>query len=391
MKRWWTIVIAAGVALCLAWAWRYFTPRPLPLRPTALLPAVSFAHGDLVIAVPGRTVVAEVATYHDELFAYLMASYLRGTSTFRNADVLLTYRRTNGRIVYPIRIHPREQDLPSSLDLLYSARAHGLVADADWRLADTATLGEFQRENGIFETAYNFPVRRHLEHLSRSELIQYAARFVRFKSASDPRTWLRHAASLEPLTSPEAEQLSEDIVTVADFYSLPLEFFLGIGAMENNYMNAAGDLNHTVWKRRAAPGDIVLKRARGRVLVRDESQGVWQITRETLRYTHNLYLQDKRDYSRMPEALRPPQKLDLDRVEPRVLTTYAGLLLRELLDRCGGDVDRALGAYNGGLRNPNMIYAQGVRAAAEHARSLMEHAALLRGPVAGRHFLAAGK
>ena len=391
MKRWWTIVIAAGLVLCLIWAWRYFTPRPLPPRPTALLPAASVVHGDLVIAVPGRTVVAEVATYSDELFAYLMASYLRGTSTFRKADVLLTYRRASGRMVYPIRIHPRDRDLPSSLELLYSARAHGLVADADWRLADAATLGEFQRESGIFETAYNFPVRRHLEHLSRSELIHYAARFVRFKSASDPRTWLRHAASLEPLTSPEAEQLSEDIVTVADFYSLPLEFFLGIGAMENNYMNAAGDQNHTVWKRRAAPGDIVLRRARGRVLVRDDSQGVWQITRETLRYTHKLYLHDKRDYSRLPEALRPPRELDLDRVEPRVLTTYAGLLFRELLDRCGGDVDRALGAYNGGLRNPNMIYAQGVRAAAEHARSLMEHAALLRGPVAGRRFLAAGK
>jgi hypothetical protein len=318
-----------------------------------------------------------------------MADYLRGTSTFRRSEVLLTYAQENGRLVYTIQILPADRDLTSGLFLLYSAQARGLTANAGWRFADQATLGEMRRQHRIFETAYNFPDRRQLEHMTRSELIAYASRFVRFKSASDPRKWRRNTASLAPLASAQAEQLSEDIVTVADFYSLPLDFFLGIGAMENNYMNAEGDLAHTAWKRRAAADDVVLKRARGRVLVRNSSQGVWQITRETLRHTHRLFLADKRDYSRLPDALAPPENLDLDHIHPRVLTTYAGLLFRELLDRCGGNVDIALGAYNGGLGNPNMAYAQGVRAAAEHARSVMEHAALLSGPVAGRRFLTA--
>jgi len=39
-------------------------------------------------------------------------------------------------------------------------------------------------------------------------------------------------------------------------------------------------------------------------------------------------------------------------VDDAVLTTYAGLLLRGLLDRFDGDVDKATGAYNGASRPP---------------------------------------
>lgn len=371
----------------LVWTDLRLASRRLPAGPTALLPALTVRERHPTVEVPGRLILAEVARYDDELFAYLMAGYLRRTRALRNCEVLLTYSVANDHLAYSIRIHPAERDIPSALFRLYSAAAGGLIADPDWRLVDQRTLAAFRRQDRIFEMAYNFPVRRHLEQLKHAEIVAYASRFVRFKSASDPRTWRRNSASLTPLASAQARQLAADIVTVAEFFSLPVEFFFGIGAMENNYMNAAGDQDNTRWKRRADPGDIVLKRAGGRVLVRNPSQGLWQITRETLRRTHELYLADRHDYVRMPPALRPPQKLDLNHVDSRVLTTYAGLLFRELLDRCGGDVDMALGAYNGGLRNPNMVYARGVRAAAEHARNVMEQAALLGGPVACRQFL----
>jgi hypothetical protein len=175
---------------------------------------------------------------------------------------------------------------------------------------------------------------------------------------------------------------------VADFFSLPLDLFLGIGAMENNYININGDIGNAIWKRKAEKGDVVLKRDGGRVLVLNESVGVWQITRETLRYAHRLYLADKRDYSRLPEHLRPPKILNLDDIDPAVLTTYAGLFFRNLMDRLGGDVPRAVGAYNGGPGRPNMQYEAGVRTAAEHARRVMERAAALNGqPVAEMRFL----
>jgi hypothetical protein len=186
------------------------------------------------------------------------------------------------------------------------------------------------------------------------------------------------------LTKEQATRLASDILAVANFYSLPLDYFLGVGAMENNYMDANGDLTHSVWKKRALRGDIVLQRRRKRVLVSNYSIGTWQISRETLRYAHELYLKDKTNYVALPPHLRPPQTLDLNNVDDEVLTTYAGLLLRDLLDHFDGNVDKAIGAYYGGVRNPNPAYASGVKNVAEYARRVLEHATVLdKQPPAG--------
>lgn len=189
---------------------------------------------------------------------------------------------------------------------------------------------------------------------------------------ADPRVRGTDESRPRSLSHDEATELAADIIAVAEFCDLPLDVFLGIGAMENNYLSIRGDLNHAIWKRKPAKDDIILKRRRGRVLVSNYSIGVWQITRETLRYAHALYLKDKRDYSELPERLRPPQTLDLDLTDSHVLTTYAGLLLRDLLNRFSGDVQKAVGAYNGGVRHPNSQYAAGVQMVAEYARNILE-------------------
>ena len=113
-----------------------------------------------------------------------------------------------------------------------------------------------------------------------------------------------------------------------------------------------------------------------RVLVSDYSLGAWQISRETVRSAHQLYLKDKRDYSKLPPRLRPARELDLNTLRSEQLTTYAGLVLRNLLDRFDGDLDRAIGAYNGGAGNPNRAYASNVKSIALYARRVLEHAPL---------------
>ena len=60
-------------------------------------------------------------------------------------------------------------------------------------------------------------------------------------------------------------------------------------------------------------------------------------------------------------------------------TAYAGLLLRDLLDRFNGDVALAVGAYNGGPGKPNARYEEGVRRVAGYARGVMERVAALNG------------
>jgi len=205
-------------------------------------------------------------------------------------------------------------------------------------------------------------------------LLAGMARFVAFKSRTDPRIRGVSGSDISALDQLEATDLAADIIAVANFYDLPLDVFLGIGAMENNYLSIRGDLTYSVWKRKPAKDDIVLKRRRRRVLVSNYSVGVWQITRETLRYAHALYLKnkDKRDYTQLPERLVPPPVLELDVTDSHVLTTYAGLLLRDLLDRFNGDIEKAVGAYNGGPRNPNPQYAAGVQIVASYARNVLE-------------------
>ncbi len=59
-------------------------------------------------------------------------------------------------------------------------------------------------------------------------------------------------------------------------------------------------------------------------------------------------------------------------------------MLRDLLDHFDGDVDKAIGAYNGGVRTPNPAYASGVKNVAEYARRVLEHATVLdKQPPAG--------
>jgi len=390
--RTWLAAIGAVAVLVSAWMTFRLWPRRLQLSPAKpLIPVVDLAASGTAVRVPGRILVADVATFDDELFAYLMFGGLRGLVVRDGRRAWLTYEREGKTIAYVIRLEP-QNDLLAALPYLFRLKAIGGISLVSYRWVIPEVMLRYQAQSQVFDMAYNLSARKKLELLPRSELVVYLRRFIRFKAATDGRVRGRIETAPRPPSGPEAHRLAEDIVTVADFFSLPLDFFLGIGAMENNYMNAKGDLGNAVWKRRAEKGDMILKRGRRGVLVLNESSGIWQITRETLRYAHRLFLKDKRDYSTLPEHLRPMKELNLNDVPPEVLTTYAGLFFRDLLDRFGGNVTTAVGAYNGGPGNPNLQYEAGVRIIAEHARRVLEHAAALQGrPAAGMRFLTSAR
>ena len=207
------------------------------------------------------------------------------------------------------------------------------------------------------------------------------ARFILFKSRTDRR--VRHHMDIvadQDISLAHSMQFAADMIEVARFYHLPLDMLLGMGAMENNYLDIRGDLQHASWKRHAQKDDIVLRHGRRGVLVSNYASGPWQITRETLRHAHKLFLADtKRNYSKLPERLRPPRDLDLQHVTAAQLTTYAGLLMRDLLDHFHGDVARAVGAYNGGPGNPNLQYYEGVNTVSNYAHRILSLAAGRKG------------
>jgi hypothetical protein len=369
-----SIVVLALAAAAGLGCVHYYWPRPLELPMPGIAQTIETSSDGVSVYVPDRVLVGELAQFDDGLFAFLMFDHLRGRPQLEGSAIMLTSKEEQGRPIYHILLRLPD-NLISGITLLAQLKAERLASSVRFDWIVRSKFDSYLHETSVFFQAYNGPATEHLRTLHASELQSYLRRFIRFKSETDPRIAGTSGLIPSPLTQTDASRLAADIIAVAHFYDLPVELFVGIGAMENNYMNVAGDIENTIWKHRAEPGDIVVRRKRGRVLVRNDSLGVWQITRESLRYAHKLYLRDKRDYTQLPERLRPPGKLDFNSIDADLLTTYAGLLLRDLLDRFHGDVTMAAGAYNGGPAKPNSHYAEGVGTVANYARRVIGRAA----------------
>ena len=379
-----SLCLAAGLLAFAACAYTDYRLWPLdlpnPRKPVLSAPRIQ---GDrLVLPFATGVASARVATFHDQLEAFLHFEYLRGREAQESSDtpgILLIAVDTSTGPSYEIFILS-DNDLLTAVPHLTQLEGRNLIAGYDLITWTQKDFAYYQQQSHMFDVAYGVPTEQKLESLNSFQLLPALARFLVFKSQTDNRVLARSDAALRPLTREQATQLAADILDVAQFYSLPLDYFLGVGAMENDYMDVDGDLTHVVWKKRAQRDDIVLRRGRKRVMVSDYAIGTWQITRETLRAAHQLYLKDQRDYRLLPARLRPPRELSLNSVDDAVLTTYAGLLLRGLLDHFGGDVEKATGAYNGGVKTPNPAYAVGVKTVAAYARRVLEHATALDDP-----------
>ncbi len=375
------LFLLAGIAGIISFsAWTVYITRPqkIDLALPPALPIIKVENDALAVQLRTDALLATVGEYDSELGAYLHFEYLKAHSGLGSSRVLLTVKNAGEGPRYEIFL-VLDNNLLSDVLLLGRLKAKGYIPDYNFYPATFEGLARKRLETSVFLGSYNPTRTPRLAELPPSRLIDPLASFLLFKSRTDRRVRENIAPVPTTLSMVQARELAGDILEVVHFYDLPLDVFLGIGAMENNYMNVRGDLEHAVWKRRPQRGDIILRRSRDRVLVSDYAMGVWQITRETLRRAHALYLKDKRDYSTLPPRLRPARKLSFDLDNSEVLTTYAGLLLRHLLDNTGGDIPKAVGAYNGSLQKPNYQYAAGVEAVALYARDFLERAAHLDG------------
>ncbi|HEX8835769.1 MAG TPA: hypothetical protein VF748_02440, partial [Candidatus Acidoferrum sp.] len=372
------LCLAAGVLAFAACGYTDYRLWPLALPASAhpRVPLTAVENKQLVVPFTPGVPVAEVASFNDQMEAFLRFEYVRGREARAGHDtshMLLTAVNTKKEPHYKIFI-VTNNDLLAAVPQLADLESRNLIAHYEFETWSQQELSYYQQESHTFDVAYDLPAEEKLETISSSKMLPALAQFLIFKSQTDNRVMDGSQDAPRPLTREQATQLASDILDVAHFYDLPLDYFMGVGAMENDYMDVNGDLTHAVWKKRAQRGDIILRRTRKRVMVSDYAMGTWQITRETLRAAHQLYLHDKRDYRQLPARLRPPRQLDLNDVGDAVLTTYAGLLLRDLLDHFGGNVEKAIGAYNGGVRTPNQDYASGVKTIADYARRILEHA-----------------
>jgi len=305
----------------------------------------------------------------------LRFQYLQGLEELAGSTILMMNKESDTGPQYRLYVILKNDLFPQN-EKLASLQISGYISGYQFFSPPRFQIVQWMKQTRLFESAYDRPVRKRLLQLPRKELTSAVAKFILFKVRTDRRVRAQIEPDLnKPLTPEDAGDFAANMIDVAQFYHIPVDMLLGIGATENNYLDVRGDLKHAIWKKHAHRGDIILKRKNGRVLVSDYSVGPWQITRETLRYVHRFYLHDDRDYSQLPERLRPPKRLDLDHVDTDILTTYAGLLLRKLLDDFNGDVAKAQGAYNGGPRDPNLQYSDGVSLVSNYARRILSMAA----------------
>ena len=299
-------------------AWVAYRTRPLKFNLTLppALPVVKVEGNALAVQLRTDALLAQVGEYDSELGAYLHFEYLKAHSGLGSPRVLLTVKNPGAGPRYEIFL-VLDNNLLSAGPFLGRLKAKGYIPDYKLYPVTFEGLARKRLETSVFLGSYNPTTTHRLADLPPSRLIEPLANFLLFKSRTDRRVRENIAPVPTTLSMGQARELAGDILEVVHFYNLPLDVFLGIGAMENNYMNVRGDIEHAVWKRRPQRGDIILRRSRNRVLVSDYAMGVWQITRETLRSAHALYLRDKRDYSALPPASGHPESSALTWIIPR--------------------------------------------------------------------------
>src|SRR5215471_1676722 len=346
-----TLCLAAGLFTFAACGYTDYRLWPLELPALAhpRMPVTALKGKQLVVPFSLEVPAAEIATFNDQLEAFLRFEYLRGREAREGYDtshMYLTPVNAKKGPQYKIFV-VTDNDLLTAVPQVASFKSRNLITHYEFETWSQKEYNYYQQQSHTFDVAYDVPTEQKLEEINSSKLLPALAQFLIFKSQTDNRVVDNSDSAARPLTQEQATQLATDILDVAHFYDLPLDYFMGVGAMENDYMDVNGDLTHAVWKKRADRGDIVLQRTRKRVKVSD--------------------------YAQLPARLRPSRELDLNNVPDAVLTTYAGLLLRDLLDHFGGDVEKAIGAYNGGVKTPNPAYASSVKNIADYARRILEH------------------
>jgi len=232
--QWLGIACAAALLGVSGWVASRTWPRPIHLV-TGPLPPVRFEHGKMIVALPIKALLAEVGRFDDELSAYLWFDYLRSRPGVEGSHVLLTVTEKEQAPVYRIEV-VLPNDALTAIPFLADLEAKGFIEGFDLVFTTPAQVEYSRDQTSVFIAAYRRPVAKKLETLPRKHLLFSTAHFLAFKSQTDPR--VRKAAEPRPssLSHEQAMELAADIVAVAEFYGLPLDVFLGIGAMENNYL-----------------------------------------------------------------------------------------------------------------------------------------------------------
>jgi hypothetical protein len=322
--------IAAGglglFALIAAVLVVFSAPRPelLQIQPPIDFPAYD-AGPPAMVTFPGKALTAEIGEFTNELQGYAAGTRLQ---RYINAHHILLSLRHDGAVLLRVQL---PNDLLRAVPFIETLRVQREITNSDWAVTDPAVLSRWRDQTEIFKQTYS--------GIEKAQVY--------------PRN--------------RAPQSVSDICAVADFYALPLRFFRSVGTATASPASAAH------WSSQLRRSAVILLRAGRAWLTVDRNSVTWQDLQQPLQQAHALYRADERDYTRLAERLRP-QTVLREELPPGVLLTYAGLLLRDLLDKTGGRESEAWEAYNIPPDDPNVRQDVGVRRASLYAGRLLRHA-----------------
>lgn len=285
-------------------------------------PAV-VAHPKVAITFPGRHLIARAGEYPDELDAYQAVLNLRETA---GPAVPIAATRSTASAAVILEL---PDDLLQTVPILEQLRGTLLGRSVDWAVTGREQLRQWREESLLFEEIYGDLPRR------------------------------RKTAPGQPA------YIVRDIVTVARFYDLSPRFFRPVPYPHR--------LPASRWTRYPRANQAVLLRNPAAALVVENDSVEWQEVLDALIHAQALVDADRRDYASLPDRLQPSRRLDLE-TRPDALFTYAGVLLRHLVDKAGGENLEAITARADRPDNPNVRYDPGVRRAAMYARRVLTHA-----------------
>src|SRR6266436_5113449 len=188
---------------------------PAPRYPA--LPAPVIQNNRLVLPFAPGVASAKVATFHDQLEAFLHFEYLRGRDARDGGDtsrILLTAADTASGPSYEIFV-VCDNDLLTAVPRLSQLESRNLISHYDLNTWTAKDFAYYQQQSHTFDVAYGVPTEQKLESLNSFQLLPALARFLVFKSQTDNRVLERADAAPRPLTRDQATQLATDILDAA--------------------------------------------------------------------------------------------------------------------------------------------------------------------------------
>src|ERR1700757_2546749 len=199
-----TLCFAAGLAAFAACGYtdHRLWPLDLPASAHPRVPITALQDQRLIVPFSLQVPAAEIATFNDQLEAFLRFEYLRGREAREGHDtshMYLTAVNTKKGPQYKIFV-VTDNDLLTAVPQVASLKGRNLITHYEFQTWSQKEYNYYQQQSHMFDVAYDVPTDQKLETVSSSKMLPALAQFLIFKSQTDNRVVDSSDPAARPLT-----------------------------------------------------------------------------------------------------------------------------------------------------------------------------------------------